>query len=74
MHLRAVKLNQHAASTTSHHLGYAADAFFSIVLEENPLADFVELPEHLQDLRCITHLRPPPAALAVLPRVPRRDM
>lgn len=24
---------------------------FSIVLEENPLADFVELPEHLQDLR-----------------------
>ena len=50
------------------------DALCSIVLEENPLADFVELPEHLQDLRCITHLRPPPAALAVLPRVPRRDM
>ena len=26
-------------------------AYCSIVLEENPLADFVELPEHLQDLR-----------------------
>ena len=55
-------------------LAVTCDALCSIVLEENPLADFVELPEHLQDLRCITHLRPPPAALAVLPRVPRRDM
>jgi hypothetical protein len=27
------------------------DASRSIVLEENPLADFVELPEHLHDLR-----------------------
>ncbi len=37
-------------------LAVTCDALCSIVLEENPLADFVELPEHLQDLRCITSL------------------
>ena len=51
----------------------------SIVLDENPLADFVELPEHLQDLRCVTHTPPPlllpahvtlPAAVAVSPLQP----
>jgi len=36
----------------------------SIVLDENPLADFVELPEHLQDLRC-------KLLLATAPRVMR---
>ena len=39
----------------------------SIVLDENPLADFVELPEHLQDLRC-------KLLLATAPRVMRVDV